>query len=121
MSQRIKRAKGPERRIQDEFIKILKQHDWYVMETHGNMYQRGFPDLYICRRRYGTRWVECKVLGQYKFTASQTESFPRLASEGVGIWIIAALPDLELGELRRHLHREYEKLFGPPNFWSYWK
>lgn len=121
MSQRIRNTKGPERRIQDEFIKILKQHDWYVMETHGNMYQRGFPDLYICRRRYGTRWVEVKVLSQYKFTESQMESFPRLASEGVGIWIIAAPVIEDLAELRRYLHREYEKLFQPSNYWSYIK
>ncbi len=105
---KIKTKHGPEYVIQKAIIRFLKDRDWYIKETHGNMYQQGFPDLYICKRRYGTRWVEVKNPAKYKFTPAQMESFPRMAAEGVGIWILTAATD-----------REYQKLFKPANWWSF--
>lgn len=100
--------KTPERAIQDDLIDFLKLRDWLVMETHGNLYQKGFPDLYIAKRSYGTRWVEVKYREKYSFTIAQLEQFPKMTAEGVGIWILTAATE-----------HEYKKLFQPPNWWSY--
>jgi len=78
------------------------------METHGNMYQSGFPDLYICHARYGTRWVEVKVKDKYKFTGAQLENFPAMSAKNVGIWILTAATE-----------EEYAKLFKPANWHTF--
>lgn len=99
---------GPERIIQDAIIEMLKIRDWYVMETHGNAFQRGFPDLYATHSKYGGRWIEVKNPEAYSFTAAQMECFPKLSANGTGIWILASATELE-----------YQKLFAPPNWWVY--
>lgn len=104
----IKGARGPEAIIQENLVKFLMERGWFVKITTGNMYQQGFPDLYICKRRYGTRWVEVKNPKSYKFTPAQMEDFPRLAAEGVGIWILTAATEAE-----------YAKLFKPANWWTF--
>lgn len=78
------------------------------MPTTGNLYQRGFPDLYIVQRRYGPRWVEIKMPEGWKFTPAQWEFFAKLTAEGVGIWIMTAANEIE-----------YAKLFKKPNLWVY--
>jgi len=105
-----KPVKGPEAVIQDAIIKFLRERGWFVNPTHGNMYMRGFPDLYACKRRYGPRWIEVKNPEAYSFTPAQIEMFPRFSAEGVGIWILTAATQ-----------REYDKLFKPPNWWTYLK
>lgn len=77
------------------------------METHGNLYQRGFPDLYCTHPKHKQRWIEVKNPDNYSFTPAQLENFP-LISKGAGIWIlVAATQD------------EYKKLFQAPNWWKY--
>ena len=78
------------------------------METHGNMYQCGFPDIFAGHRKYGQRWIEVKRAGKgnYSFTPAQLEWFPVLTGARVGIWILTNDTDYEI-----------EKLFKPPN-WS---
>lgn len=101
-------AKGPEAKIQEEIIRYLRERKWHVMPTHGNMYQHGFPDLYIAQRRYGSRWVEIKNPKSFKFTPAQWEHFLLLIAAGIGIWIMTAATD-----------EEYAKLFQKPNLWIY--
>jgi hypothetical protein len=72
------------------------------------MYQHGLPDLYIAKRRYGTRWVEVKYKKKFSFTPAQWEDFPRMVAEGIGIWIMTAATE-----------EEYQKLFEKPNLWKY--
>jgi hypothetical protein len=79
---------GIEREIQDSIIEALKKENWYVLETHGSLYQKGFPDLYACKKGFGQRWIEVKRKSGYCFTGAQLETFPRLDCEGVGIWIL---------------------------------
>jgi hypothetical protein len=98
--------RGPERIIQDALINYLKIHDWYVMETHGNVYSRGFPDLFATHKRYGQRWVEVKKPVGYSFTPAQLECFPLLEANGSGVWVLTAATQ-----------HEYEKLFQKSN-WS---
>lgn len=98
----------PEEKILQDIVSLLKRRDWYVMRTHGNAYQSGFPDLYACKRSYGYRWIEVKNPKSYCFTAAQMECFPRLTAEGVYIWVLTG--DSE---------SEYNKLFQPANWWQY--
>lgn len=104
----VNNQRGPERIIQDAIMDFLKIRDWYVMETHGNMFQRGFPDLYATHSMYGGRWIEVKDPEGFSFTAAQLECFPKMGANGTGIWVLVAASQ-----------HEYEKLFKPPNFWQY--
>jgi hypothetical protein len=105
---KIREKRGPEFKIQKAIIRYLRQRDWFVRATHGNQYQRGFPDLFAAKRRYGMRWIEVKNPASYKFTDAQLECFPKFSSNNVGIWILTAGTDVE-----------YDKLFGSPNWASY--
>jgi len=85
------------------------------METHGNMYQAGFPDLFACHSSFGQRWIEVKLpeMKGSRFTPAQLESFPKICAHGSGVWILTG--DSE---------HEYDKLSKPANFWQYtsiWK
>jgi hypothetical protein len=98
----------PERIIQNAIIDMLKLKDWYVMETHGNMFQRGFPDLYATHTKYAGRFIEVKNPDGYSFTAAQLECFPKLIANGTNIFILTAATE-----------DEYQKLFRPCNYWQY--
>lgn len=100
---------GPEAKIQKALVKFLRERGWWVKETHGNMYQSGLPDLYAVKRQYGRpRWIEVKYVPNLKFTPAQWEDFPRMVTEGIGIWVLTAATE-----------EEYQKLFKPPNLWVY--
>lgn len=103
-------SKGPERRIQDKIIAMLRIKGWYVMETHGNMYQSGFPDLFACHSKHGQRWIEVKLPGMKgsKFTPAQIEHFPKICANGSGVWILTG-----------DSAKEYKKLFARHNWWQY--
>lgn len=76
------------------------------METHGNMFQSGFPDLYAYHSKHGPRWIEVKNPLSYKFTEAQLRNFPKMGR----VWILVAATQAE-----------YEKLWLPPNWWTYIK
>lgn len=97
-----------ERKIQNEIKAFLRIREWTVMETHGNMYQCGFPDLYACCREHGQRWIEVKVEDNYEFTPAQLKYFPLIQASGIGIWIMVAAT-----------REEYLKLFKEPNWYMY--
>lgn len=107
----IRRSKNREEaRIQDALIEFLEHRGWLVEVTHGNLYQKGFPDLFLFHRKWGYRWVDCKVKGRYSFTKAQKIKWPIWEGHGVGIWILTAATQ-----------EEYDKLFQPPNMRDYWK
>jgi Holliday junction resolvase len=85
--ERKKVGRGPERDLQNQVTEKLESDGWFVLETHGSLYQHGFPDIYACKKGE-QRWIELKIKGAYKFTGAQLETFPRLTAEGVGIWIV---------------------------------
>lgn len=101
-------ASGPEAVIQRGIIKMLRFKGWLVKETHGNMFQCGFPDLWCTHKRYGQRWIEVKNPKKYSFTPAQLEFFPQMCAHGSGVFILVAATD-----------SEYEKLFREPNWLSY--
>jgi len=106
----LQNKEGPEAKIQRELILFLQQRRWIVKETHGNLYQSGFPDLYATNRIYGPRWIECKNPLNYKFTNAQLRDFPVLCANGSPIWILTAATE-----------EEYQKLFRPYNWYQYLK
>jgi hypothetical protein len=95
--------------IQTAIIARLKVLDWYVKDTHGNMYQSGFPDLFCCHTKYGHRWVEVKCphrSGTSAFTPAQLQEFPKLCAHGSGVWVATTHVDIE------------KLLMGPYNWWQ---
>lgn len=102
--------KGPEAVIQNALIAELKKQDWFVVETYGSYYQAGFPDVFVCHKEFGCRWIECKNPKHYHFTSGQMKVFPRLTAEGVGVYVLVG-SDKE----------EMSKLFQPANWHRYIK
>lgn len=102
------KCRGEEDIIQEALIAFLRARDWYVNPTHGNMYQRGFPDLFCSHRQFGPRWVEVKCPRNYGFTPAQLREFPKMNAHGTGVWVLSAATE-----------DEYKKLFLPYN-WSFY-
>lgn len=100
-------SRGPERIIQDDLIAFLTVRQWFVLETHGNMYQRGFPDLYATHIAHGPRWIEVKNPYQFCFTPAQLETFPKLCKHGAGVWILGAASEIEYKKLFQGYNWEY--------------
>ena len=100
----------PEAKIQKAICNRLRQKGWYVRETHGNMYQSGFPDVYATHQKYGQRWIEVKLpnMKGSHFTRAQKDVFPQLVANGTKIWIITGHNDYEL-----------DKLFKPQNIMNF--
>lgn len=101
---------NPEARIQKAIIDKLTLMGWYVKETHGNLYQFGFPDLFCTHSKYRQRWVEVKNPVNYRFTNAQLEVFPKLCANGSPVWILVSDSDSEIN-----------KLFGEYNWYKYLK
>lgn len=107
-SPRGSKRNGPEAKIQQAIIDALKVMDWLVMVTHGNEFQKGFPDLYAAHVLYGTRWIEVKNPLAFSFTDAQKLQFPLMNAHGVHIWVLTSAEPEEL-----------QKLHGPQNWFYY--
>ncbi len=101
---------GPEWHIQKDVIRYLVARGWHVEHTHGNLYQTGFPDLFVAHKKWGSRWIDCKQPKHYSFTKAQKQKWPIWESFRIGIWILTA-----------GTQEEYDKLFQLPNWRAYWK
>lgn len=93
--------------IRNSIRAYLKQRGWFVIVTHGNLYQFGLPDLYACRNGKA-RWIEVKQGKRYKFTNAQLYIFPELENQGIGVWVLTDAT-----------YEEYAKLFQAPNWRDY--
>lgn len=101
---------GPEYRIQEDLRVFLGARGWLVERMVGNAYQYGIPDLYCFHPKYGERWIDVKNASDYEFTKHQKWKWPIWDSFNCGIWILVDATEAE-----------YDKLFQPPNWRSYWK
>lgn len=101
-------VRKPEEILQEKIINYLRQREWYVRSTHGNMFQSGFPDLWCSHVTFGQRWVEVKVRDNHSFTPAQIKEFPLMSAHGTHIWILVDASDAE-----------YAKLFCAPN-WAFY-
>lgn len=104
-----KQPDGPERQIQDAIKATLEERGWYCKDTHGNIFQYGFPDLYVCHKMYGARWIEVKNPKGYQFTPAQLKTFPMMQAHGCGVWVATDSRWETLEKL----------LFSPSNWWRY--
>lgn len=93
------RGKGPEAVIQEAIIKALKARGWFVIVTHGNIYQQGLPDLMCYHKSFGQRFIEVKNPYHYRFTPAQLTCFPEIIKSGVGIWVLTSAEPQELDKL----------------------
>jgi hypothetical protein len=104
------KGSGPEAQIEERICGKLRARGWLCISTHGNEFQMGFPDIWAAHIKYGQRWIEVKVKDRYSFTGAQLEVFPAMSSVGVGIWILTSDEDYEIN-----------KLFGPPQWYTFLK
>lgn len=100
----------PEKKIQSSLEKYMRARGWYVEHTHGNAFQRGFPDMYCIHIDHGQRWIDVKVPGRYSLTKAQRLKWPVWEANGASIWILTDASE-----------EEYQKLFLPPNWREFWK
>ncbi len=107
---KIRPKHGPEWVIQRDFMRYLRDRGWWVERTHGNLFQQGFPDLYVTHKEYGQRWIDVKNPVSYRYTKAQCQKWPVWDSFGIGIWIIVGATEAD-----------YDKLFQPPNWKEYWR
>lgn len=84
-----------ERVIQSQIIKELERRNWYVHNTHGNMFQEGLPDLY-CLRKGMNKWVEVKRKERYRFTEGQLTEFPLIDLHGGEIYVLTDVSEVGL-------------------------
>jgi hypothetical protein len=107
---KIRPKHGPEWYIQRDVTGFLRARGWWVERTHGNLYMKGFPDLYAAHPKFGQRWIDVKNPVAWEFTKAQCQKWPVWDRFKIGIWIIVAATE-----------EEYDKLFKEPNWRDYWK
>lgn len=103
-----KKRGSPERIIQDGIITMLRGKGWAVEETHGNIYQCGFPDLFAAYKQVGQRWIEVKNPLSWKLTPAQRLWIPQFSAQGVGVWVLTGYSE-----------NDYKKLLQPPNWMEF--
>lgn len=95
--------------------RYMAQLGWLTEKTHGNVFMKGWPDLYAMHPRLilpGTkkpqavsRWIELKREDNV-LEPTQKQKFALWTSHGMGIWVLRGVDD-------------YHLLFEPPN-WMWW-
>ena len=102
--------KQPEKKIRNEVRKFLEYRGWFVILMHGNLFQLGIPDLFICHAEFGQRWVEVKLpeMKGSRWTSSQSNYFPEFIKHGSHIWVLCDASQ-----------EEYDLLFKPANLKDY--
>ena len=110
MNERNETDRKLESQIQSELIEFLRARKWYVTRMISGSYENGIPDLYCFHKQWQHRWIEVKQPKNYSFTQRQKQKFPAWEKAGIGIWILNAATQ-----------EQYDLLFGPPNWRSYWR
>lgn len=105
---KIRKSHGVEYGIQQEVIRFLKLRGWHVERLIGVGWQFGLPDLFICHKKFGIRFVEIKNEDKFGFTKAQRWKFPLLMGNGCGIWVLTEATE-----------EQYDRLFKEPNLWDY--
>lgn len=92
MMKPVHRISRTEAKIQDDIIRMFRHLGWFCKETHGNLFQAGFPDVFCTHTSYGHRWIEVKDPKRTGdiFTPAQHIVFPQLCANGSGVWVMTA-------------------------------
>ena len=90
---------------------LMKKEGWKIYRTHGNLYQRDFPDLRCLHKLHGARWVETKSRGTDsssggKLSIGQAKQFAEWAEYGDHVWVLRD-------------EKDYQWLFKEPNWWRF--
>jgi len=76
------------------------------MNTHGNLYQKGFPDAYCVHPKFRQRWVEYKRPKIGRYTKDQLKWFPVFELCGIKIWVMTEASE-----------EQYKMLVSEPSNW----
>lgn len=101
---------NPEAALQERIVDFLQKRGWLVEVMHGNVFQKGIPDLSLFRRDVGYRDVDVKLPEGSVLTKAQCQKWPEWEKHGRGVWIMKAATE-----------EEYQKLWQPPNWREMWK
>lgn len=85
---------NPEAIIQNAIMTKLRAEGCICIPTLGNLYQHGFPDVYVLHPKRGAFWIEVKQRKGFSFTPAQREYFPLMAAAGQQIYVITGVDDL---------------------------
>lgn len=85
---------------------FMELKGWLVEKSHGNPYQKGWPDLLCFHPMYGTRWIEMKQSERERLTPAQIVTFTKWQKYGARIYILTGVED-------------YPKLWKEPNWWAW--
>jgi hypothetical protein len=105
----VRPTQGPEAIIQRDIIKFLQERKWTVRVMHASALVFGLPDLLAWHKKHGQRWIEIKNPESYSFTDAQIQTFVEWTECRIPFYILTAATE-----------REYQKLFGKPNFVEYY-
>ena len=100
----------PEAALQARIVPWLQERGWHVEVMHGNVFQKGIPDLLLYRADHGYKWVDVKLFVGSVLTKAQCQKWPKWDKAGMQIHIMRDCTD-----------EEYQKIFGPPNWREMWK
>jgi hypothetical protein len=104
---RTSKLYATEKQVTEAVITWLRARGWWCKKTHGNQYQKGWPDWYISHPDHGPKWVELKSQRpDHKLEASQKIWFSQAERHGVGVWVMTGVAD-------------YRLLFEKPNWKDY--
>ena len=109
---RYRSSRNPETVLQEEIVRFLETRGWMVQNMHGNVFQKGVPDLYCYHPHLGGcdgkhRWIDVKRAESHTYTKDQCQKWPFWKP---GVWIMMGATE-----------EWYCKLFEPCNFMEYWK
>lgn len=104
------------------FRNFLRDKGWLVTKTHGNAFQKAFPDSRASHHAYGGRWVEYKVIdrtpkgtAQVHLTTAQKNIWPKWHAYGEKIWVVCA-EDLRGPQGIPIMEKWYKQIiYGEPN------
>ena len=108
--------------VGNPFTALLRHRGWLVTKTHGNAFQKAFPDTRIAHKKFGCRWVEHKVIdrtpkgtAQVHLTQAQKDIWPLWIAYGESIFVVAA-EDLRGVANKQLMEKWYNRvLYGEPN------
>ena len=77
----------------EDIMLALKMKGYKLMHTHGNIYQRGLPDILAVHPEHGIKWVEVKNK-KFRFTGAQMKYLKQMMVCDFPVWIIQEINEL---------------------------
>lgn len=84
---------------------FMRREGWGTWKTHGNVFQKGWPDIYASHPIHGQRWIETKTIDG-RLERTQVDLFAEWARYGVQVWVLRD-------------EKDYRWLFKQANAWEF--